>query len=1172
VPQDYETIQSAIDASAVGDEVLVDKGSYQETLLIKSGVTLRGVDAKEVILEIGATAPNVITVIEADGVIVENLTVVDGLERTQAEVWTLGISLSDGKISELKEGTSGAECGLQVGDELLEFNGAPLRYSSDLEDAVALSEGAESYAIKVNRGGAELEFTLESRLMVDPGWYHSGIKLAVSTATIRNCQMSGFSGVGIYVNHCPEGVLIENNTMQENGLAGVFIDEGSVVQVLDNQCTENGRFGVSLMGESTGGAIAGNTCSGNGESGFYAYGVSGLSVEGNALEGNGYGLSLWSCKNATAEGNVCRGNGAIGMVVCGASEGIRLADNECAKNRSVGIAVTDPSTVVLENNACVENEQHGMYFVAGAQVEVMGNRCEKNVEEGIYIQDEATKVVLKENLLSENLSNGCILRAGATAEGEGNHFSSNSSNGLAVSGGSSYVGSKEVYADNTEQGLAIGGEGTRVESRGGVVSGNGSHGVGVNAGSVASFLSFECANNGKCGVIVVGTGSEASLSNSRLTGNGQAGFAAMKRASAVLTDNTCDENRSYGLFVDTGAKMKVDGISCKGNAGGGILVQNKDSEAVISNVSCLNNDGNGLGVQSSAHVTVSDCVLDANKKNGLYVDGSGTRVEVLSGQCNSNGEAGVAVFGKAEAELRKLHVEENTLSGLGVMSGSVVHAEGNSFSKNQECGVLTKGEGAQLSLIGNQCEENVQVGLMVNEKSTVHARENDFNKNKEAGIQVDGEGCIEAQGNRCNDNEGGGFIAEGSGCVLLSECEFRHDGLGGVIFVNAQGEVAVTRCVVSESKYGISVQEAEEKVVLRENRVEAHEDAGFLIYGVPSLSCYGNVIQDNGGFGAIFAQSAGKVENEYIVSNGKGGIGISEQSELRVIGCQLIENEGDGLFVREASRVFTGANKIARNRRHGLTLLGEGTYAEMDGDELCGNLPGTYKAGDSIQEEDDEEDEVGVAVLNKSKLVARGIHCRLFKDYGLIIRQEGSEAELSQSEFTDNLHSGIDINEGHMSQDGCDCSRNGFAGVVATDGSEVILKNGNYSGNQQLGIFLLRNADVTIRDSVVEENKRSGIQVQDSVIKAYGNEFRNHTEAGIAILEKSFSMDVQGNRFADNAVAHVYVDVDKEEGAEQGSILKQCGEIRKGNRFLDEDSPKVLDDLIRLINALKEEE
>ncbi len=77
VPQDYPTIQAAVDDSAEGDTILVDRGVYNEQVFVDEshpGITIRGVDRNEVILDGNNEMAIGVFVKAADNVRVENMT------------------------------------------------------------------------------------------------------------------------------------------------------------------------------------------------------------------------------------------------------------------------------------------------------------------------------------------------------------------------------------------------------------------------------------------------------------------------------------------------------------------------------------------------------------------------------------------------------------------------------------------------------------------------------------------------------------------------------------------------------------------------------------------------------------------------------------------------------------------------------------------------------------------------------------------------------------------------------------------------------------------------------------------------------------------------------------------------------------------------------------------
>jgi Right handed beta helix region/Phospholipase_D-nuclease N-terminal len=75
VPQDFATIQAAVDHAKPGGMVLIAPGVYRESVTVTTPyVTIRGIDRGRTIIDGGAERANGIQVFAADGVAIENLT------------------------------------------------------------------------------------------------------------------------------------------------------------------------------------------------------------------------------------------------------------------------------------------------------------------------------------------------------------------------------------------------------------------------------------------------------------------------------------------------------------------------------------------------------------------------------------------------------------------------------------------------------------------------------------------------------------------------------------------------------------------------------------------------------------------------------------------------------------------------------------------------------------------------------------------------------------------------------------------------------------------------------------------------------------------------------------------------------------------------------------------
>ena len=106
VPADYPSIQAAVDASSSGDLVLVSPGIYREAVVvIADGITIRGTDRNEVVLDGGGDLGTGIRVVDTSGVAVENLTV-----RNYGDVglaWTNALGFRASYVTAYRNGRDG---------------------------------------------------------------------------------------------------------------------------------------------------------------------------------------------------------------------------------------------------------------------------------------------------------------------------------------------------------------------------------------------------------------------------------------------------------------------------------------------------------------------------------------------------------------------------------------------------------------------------------------------------------------------------------------------------------------------------------------------------------------------------------------------------------------------------------------------------------------------------------------------------------------------------------------------------------------------------------------------------------------------------------------------------------------------------------------------------------
>lgn len=161
------------------------------------------------------------------------------------------------------------------------------------------------------------------------------------------------NGIGVHV--LADRVLIENNLISSNKIAGVLL-EGHDAKIklnkigtnLDGRSAMANGTGIRVLAPAAGGEITNNQIAGNSGNGIFATGASGLAIQQNRiglystgvpLIPNGTGIRLVDSANSSLELNQVYGNTGDGLKLEN-SQGITSSDDLIARNGGDGVEIT----------------------------------------------------------------------------------------------------------------------------------------------------------------------------------------------------------------------------------------------------------------------------------------------------------------------------------------------------------------------------------------------------------------------------------------------------------------------------------------------------------------------------------------------------------------------------------------------------------------------------------------------------------------------------------------------------------------------------------------------------------------------------------------------------------------------------------------------------------------
>jgi parallel beta-helix repeat protein len=402
VPDNFTTIQQAVNNAISGDTIIVRDGTYHENVNVnKAGLTIQSENGTANCIVTASNPGDHVFDVTANWVNITGFTV-----EGATGLYKAGIYLG-----------SAAHCNISSNNARNNSYGIYLWSSSSntIRDNTANSN--DDYGIYLWSSSSN---TLRDNTM-SGNPYNFGVVGGSLSDYIQDIDTSNkVDGKPIYywVNHQDEqvpsdagyvavvnstNITVKDLTLTKNG-EGVLFAYTEDSRIENVTASNNDKYGIYLWSSSSN-TIRDNTANSNGW-GIYLWSSSDNTLRDNTANSNGWGIYLWSSSDNTFTNNTANWNNYDGICLRYSSNNNTLANNT-ASNNTGGISLSVSHNNTLTNNTASSNRLYGINLGLSSNNTFTNNTANSNTY-GIWVSGSSNNT-LTNNTVSNNTYYGIYL-------------------------------------------------------------------------------------------------------------------------------------------------------------------------------------------------------------------------------------------------------------------------------------------------------------------------------------------------------------------------------------------------------------------------------------------------------------------------------------------------------------------------------------------------------------------------------------------------------------------------------------------------------------------------------------------------------------------------------------------------------------------------------------------
>ncbi len=554
VPDDYPTIQEAINYANSGDRIEVKSGIYYENIIVNKSLSIVGINKDTTIID-GNDEDNVIF-ISADNVEISGFTI----RNTKPEF--AGIKTNSNANSLTNNIIS--ECGVGI------------HISDSLDSTI---NGNRIYG---NNWGSLLEFTEDSEISnnIFVG-NNDGMMICQSNNNkISDNRINNNRYRGINAFYCNDN-LFDSNTIEDNSYEGIQIFYSRKSEIKNNIFDENGKDAVLLF-KSTNNSIHDNEIS---------EGPNGISIwqnsDGNQIMNNKFtelyenGILIVekSCNNVIGNNEIqdCKNNA---IYLCALSLENDIDSNIFQDCNNYGFSIDYANNINVKNNH--------FYDCSLNILNTQGNSIESN-----FVDD-------KPLVYLEGVSHRTIMDAGQVILVNCNNISLSGLDISSIKVGIEIIDSDKCSIQNCN------------------MTDNKMYGIYIHENSENIIISNNnILSNNIAGVYAKESYGQIAIDENTITHN-EYGVYFDKANNNQIQGNQISDNNKVGIYLSSQSIWnKLASNTIKNNIDAGIKV-NQDSSFNNISKNTIEQNGFGIQLSDSNSFTIADNTIKNNNKDGIY--------------------------------------------------------------------------------------------------------------------------------------------------------------------------------------------------------------------------------------------------------------------------------------------------------------------------------------------------------------------------------------------------------------------------------------------------------------------------------------------------------------------------------------------------------------------------